>query len=75
MKVSHPGAAHPPGHQFAIDDFKPPRDRRVLVRAVPCPECKVGVGEQCRTLDGKPRAVCHRCRRRMAIRHENEAKQ
>lgn len=64
------------GNQFTkAPKFKPPRDRRVEVRAVECPSCKAAVGAPCTKLDGTPGQIQHPGRRRLAIRMENLARE
>lgn len=55
--------------------FKPPRDRAVKTKdAVDCPDCPAITGEFCRNAAGENLSTCHRARRRMAVRKENEAR-
>lgn len=49
------------------------RDRYIVSRTVPCPDCRVDVGDGCHDLAGRPMKGPHRVRRRMAIRLLNEA--
>jgi hypothetical protein len=54
-------------------NYKPPRDRAVPTKdAVDCPDCKATIGNRCVGADGIERDGCHRARRRMAVRAENE---
>lgn len=56
------------------DRFKPTTDRAVRPRVVACPECKAEIGDGCVTAAGTPMQGYHRCRRRMAVRLDNETR-
>lgn len=57
-------------HVGAVVGYKPPRDRSVLWRKVPCRRCKAEVGEMCLLLDGsgKDAKSVHPVRRGDAIK-------
>lgn len=59
--------AHHRVHVGTVVGYKPKRDRRVNVKMVPCPQCKVGIGECCLKADGTPGMNYHRRRRGAAI--------
>jgi hypothetical protein len=54
-----------------VAEIEPFRDRNIRTRIVPCPDCKVGVGEPCVDAEGNRRSNSHGVRRRMAIRALN----
>ena len=59
--------------QQALDRFKPTRDRMVRNTMVPCPYCDAAPGVRCTSTNGKYVNPCHRERRRIAVRQQDEA--
>lgn len=62
-------------HSGVPDNFKPFTDRSVPTLVVPCPQCGAKPGDKCvSTITGEQQKNCHRVRRRMAVRLQNETR-